>query len=103
MSRAKVILFKIIQELFHNILKHAEAQMANISISKKDDKIQILVEDNGIGFETDKGRSRTGQTHGFGLFSIRERLDHLGGCFDIQSRPGHGTRITVAAPMQPAV
>ncbi len=98
----QVLLFKIVQELFHNIIKHAGASTAKVSLSKAGEKINIVVEDDGVGFETDESGSRSGQANGFGLFSIRERLDHLGGQFEIESRPGHGTRAILSAPLQQA-
>jgi signal transduction histidine kinase len=93
------MLFKILQELFHNILKHAGAEMARVSISREGDGVRVVVEDDGVGFEADESRSRKGETDGFGLFSIRERLDHLGGGFEIESSPGHGTRVVVTVPL----
>jgi signal transduction histidine kinase len=98
----QVLLFKIVQELFHNIIKHAGARTAKVSLSKAGEKIKIVVEDDGVGFQTDESGSWSGQANGFGLFSIRERLDHLGGRFEIESRPGHGTRVIVSAPLQQA-
>jgi PAS domain S-box-containing protein len=96
----QVLLFKIVQELFHNIIKHAGARTAKVSLSKVGEKINIFIEDDGVGFETDESGSRSGQTNGFGLFSIRERLDHLNGRFEIESKPGHGTHILISAPLQ---
>jgi len=79
-----------------NIIKHALAKTAVISVIDKEHNIRITVKDDGIGFHgkvsfrEDKG--------GFGLFSIRERLRHLGGRLIIESGPNRGTRVTMVSP-----
>jgi len=60
--------------------------------------IQVRVEDDGIGFEPAELSSARGSA--FGLFSIRERLEHLGGRFEIDSAPGRGCGITILAPLK---
>ena len=95
----RVLLFKVVQELLHNVVKHAQARTAKVSLRRNGDKIRIVVEDGGVGFYTDEARSRTGQMGGFGLFSACERLDHIGGHFEVNSKPGHGTRVTILAPL----
>ncbi len=69
-----------------------------MKVFKPADRIQILVADQGAGFSPTRGRSQGGVTGGFGLFSIRERLDWLGGGVEIQSEVGKGSRITLVAP-----
>jgi len=79
-----------------NILKHSKAKKARVSITEKADNIRITIKDDGIGFH---GKvSFREDNSGFGLFSIRERLRHLGGQLIIESRPGQGTRITMVSP-----
>ena len=95
----RVLLFKVVQELLHNVVKHAQARTAKVSLRENGDKIKIVVEDSGVGFDTDENKSRIGQMGGFGLFSVSERLDHLGGHFEIKSKPGHGTRVAILAPL----
>ena len=95
----RVLLFKVVQELLHNVVKHAQARTAKVSLRRNGDKIRIVVEDGGVGFYIDETSSRTGQMGGFGLFSACERLDHIGGHFEVNSKPGHGTRVTILAPL----
>jgi PAS domain S-box-containing protein len=95
-----VLLFKVIQELLFNIVKHAEADEARLTLKKEDDMFLIRIEDNGIGFDAEDIGFRSGAEGGFGLFSIRERLNHLGGRFDLQSRPGKGTRVILSVPLK---
>lgn len=94
-----VFLFQAVRELLVNVAKHAQAQNVTVSSRKVDDEIQITVEDDGVGFDTSHIKSHNYKTSGFGLFSIRERLSHIGGHLDVESRPGRGTRVTLVAPI----
>jgi len=99
-DEARVLLFQAVRELLVNIAKHAQAREAKVSIQKVGDNIRINIEDDGIGFDTSKIDSylRSGC---FGLFSIRERLNRMGGYLEIESEPGKGTRIYIIAPLSP--
>ncbi len=97
----KVALFKSVQELLTNAVKHAVAKVVTVTISTDSELCLIEVADNGRGFDTsilDHGAERHER---FGLFSIRERLNYLGGRMTAQSKPGEGTRITLEVPRQP--
>ena len=95
-----IILFQAVRELLFNVVKHAKAQRVDIFIQNRANNIRIEVVDDGIGFDTLKSKN-FGKTDGFGLFSIRERLKHLGGCLKVESKPGHGTRIVLETPLDP--
>ena len=95
-----VLLFRAVRELLFNIVKHAKATQVTISLAKNHDQLKIEVEDDGIGFDpAEAARRLRGGGNGFGLFSVSERLQHLGGSFDISSRPGYGTRAILIAPL----
>ena len=94
-----VFLFKAIQELLVNVTKHADASSAKVSLARAADIIQVAVEDDGAGFDVQEQDSRLQASAGFGLFSIRERLNPLGGSIDVVSSPGRGTRVTLTAPL----
>jgi signal transduction histidine kinase len=95
----KILLYRFIRELLINIAKHAEAKNARITLSKDRNSIKIIVEDDGKGFDMSSLDSKTGSSKGFGLFSIRERLAHIGGTLDIQSETGKGTKAVLLAPL----
>ena len=97
-----VLLFKVVQELLFNVVKHAQARKAKVTLRRSNDKIENTVEDDGVGFDIEESKSRKGRKGGFGLFSICERLDHLGSHFEIKSRPGSGTRVTISAQLKDA-
>jgi len=92
----QALLFRNVRELLINVVKHANAQNVKVSVGKVDDLINISVEDNGDGFEPADVASKAT----FGLFSIRERLEQLGGSFEIDSEPGSGSKFTMTAPLK---
>lgn len=96
-----VLLFRIVRELLINSVKHAKAHNARVTIRSDDDNIRINVEDNGIGFDISKIWHYSGKTESFGLVSIRERINYIGGTIEIISQPGQGTMVTLICPIEP--
>jgi signal transduction histidine kinase len=94
-------LYRNTRELLVNVVKHAQAHQIKVRIYKSADHIHICVEDDGAGFDTDRIASLPTRTEGFGLFSIREQLEYLGGNVLIESRAGHGTKVTMTVPLKP--
>jgi len=94
------LLFRAVDELLINIVKHANTRSGKVSILRDGDHVRIVVEDDGVGFDATEIGSRTSQDRGFGLFSIRERLGYIGGCVEVESERGHGTRVTLIAPLR---
>ena len=88
------LLFRGTQELLMNVVKHAQAKNTSVSICKDHENVVITVEDDGTGFvDSDFSADRS---KCYGLFSIRERLDYLGGCLTIDSKIGRGTRVSMS-------
>lgn len=92
----RILLFRVVRELLHNVAKHADAGRAAVSMQRDGNKMRITVQDDGRGFDPN-GLSVTG---GFGLFSIREQVKHLGGHLRIESSPGNGSKFTLVAPLR---
>jgi len=88
-------LFRIVQEALNNVVKYAQSDHAEITLTIADDRVLLLVEDKGIGF--DPAAIEPGQEK-MGLSSMRERAEMLGGTFQVDSQPGAGTRIKVEVP-----
>ncbi len=99
-DEVRVLLFKAVRELLVNVIKHAQARNVRVSIQKDGNSIRIIVEDDGIGFSPSDTSLQGREKVGLGLFSIRERLDHLGGQVQINSSPGKGTRVILTAPLR---
>lgn len=89
-------LFRVVQELVTNIIKHANANNANIHLTNHGDTLNILVEDDGIGFNVP---NKMTSSKGMGLKSIAKRIAHLGGTLDIESKPGKGASIIIDIPL----
>jgi signal transduction histidine kinase len=92
-------LFLAVREMLINIVKYAKTDKANVTITKTPERITVVVEDPGCGFDLATLPDRPSSHRGFGLFSIRERARLLGGEFTIQSRPGLGTICRLEAPI----
>ena len=99
-NHSKILLYRSIREILINIIKHAKAKVVNVALSRVDESIKIVVKDDGEGFNVSGLYSKPGGAIGFGLFSVRERLTHIGGVFDIQSGKGKGTTVTLLAPLE---
>lgn len=93
------VLFRSIQEALINIVKYADAGRVTISLRREENFILIDIIDDGRGFDPTKLEKYEDHSEGFGLFSIRERLDLLGGHLTIHSAPGEGTKIAMTAPL----
>ena len=93
----KVTLYRAVNELITNILKHAGSENGKIEISKNDKIIMIRVEDQGSGFDVDKIKGS--DSFGFGLHSLLERMENFGGKIQVDSEPGTGTKILLTAPV----
>jgi len=101
-DEVRILLFEAVRELLVNVIKHAQARHVKVSVVKKDRRIEVEVQDDGIGMPAENVREfmpRFGGG-GFGLFSIRERLNHMGGELIIQSNQGRGTRVILRAPLR---
>ena len=94
--RAEVQLLRIVQEAFTNIRKHAKATHVQVSLTRVQECMELVIEDNGVGFDPD-GFPESRQTFGLGIMS--ERAMEIGGHMAIYSAPERGTRIVVNVPL----
>ncbi|MBO9583803.1 MAG: histidine kinase [Flavobacterium sp.] len=88
-------IYFIVSELFNNIIKHSEAQKANLSLIEKKDQLFLTIHDNGIGFRTQKLKD----AEGFGLNRIRARIKKYKGTLSIVSKENQGTQIKIQIPL----
>jgi signal transduction histidine kinase len=88
----KTCIYRVVQEALHNCMRHAQARSVNVVVEQHARSIHISVEDDGRGFDAHRVR-------GLGLVGMEERVNHLGGAFEIESKPGAGTRVTVELPL----
>jgi len=85
-------LYRVVQEALHNCARHAQARSVRVVVKQERSRIVLSVEDDGHGFDA-------GRVRGLGLVGMEERVTHLGGAFEVQSRPGGGTRVAAELPL----
>lgn len=93
-TQKELILFRIVQEMLNNIIKHADATEIHIQLHYQKDILSLAISDNGKGFDTDAAKK-----HGNGLSNIRNRASILHGTCLMQSSPGAGTTIHIQIPL----
>ncbi|MBI3483958.1 MAG: hypothetical protein HY012_02240, partial [Acidobacteria bacterium] len=93
-------LFQIYREALHNIKKHANATHVVVKLWQQEDKVILVVDDNGQGFSF-AGRFSSDELDRLrlGPISIKERTRTIGGVLTVESNPGHGARVTVEVPL----
>lgn len=95
----QVLLFQVVRELLSNVRKHAQARQVSVDCRFTAEALRIEVRDDGVGFDAD-ALARASAAAGFGLFSVRDRLELAGGGLDLVSSAGAGTVATVHVPLQ---
>jgi two-component system, NarL family, sensor kinase len=93
----ETVLFRVLQELVNNIIKHAKATEIGIQLIRHENELTVLVEDNGIGFDVEKMNSEGG---GIGLKNIQSRIAYLNGEVIFDSYLGKGTTVTIEVPLK---
>lgn len=92
-SHLEAALYRITQEALNNALKHANATAVTVSLHTSADQVMLAINDNGKGF------AQANSVGGLGLITMRERTEHLGGTFTVDSTPNQGVTIRVQVPL----
>jgi PAS domain S-box-containing protein len=95
------LLFRSLRELLLNVVKHAGAGRAQVAITRREGHLEVRVHDDGYGFDPEPDAAVKKDPGGFGLFSIRERLDHLGGRLEVGNSPDGGAEVVMVVPLGP--
>jgi signal transduction histidine kinase len=96
-SQLEVCAYRIVQEAVNNVGRHAAAASCEVRIERREDALQVTVQDDGSGFTPAEGAERP--RSGLGLVGLRERVTDLGGLFEVTSAIGQGTRVSAALPL----
>jgi signal transduction histidine kinase/CheY-like chemotaxis protein len=99
----KIFVCRSVQELLFNCVKHAESEWVNLEITGHNNFLTVTVTDHGVGFDPKKLEIRGGREGGFGLLSIQERAEAIGGSFQVESSPNKGSRIYLKVPARTEV
>ena len=95
----KITLYRLVQEALNNAFKHGGGGTQDVSLTLEGNTLNLRVSDNGRGFTLGEGLS---DSRNLGLVGMRERIESLGGVFDIETSPGAGTRISARLPLEAA-
>lgn len=98
-EHVKVVIFRVIQEAFTNVTKHSGADKVELIFEKSDDKIILVIRDNGSGFDVNGEMSQKDHSGGMGLLSMNERVSYSGGILLLCSEKGKGTEIRASWPV----
>ena len=94
-NHISLTIFRILQESLHNVSKHSKATKVSVRLSASSRHIELVVQDNGLGFNVKQAQD----SEGFGLASMRERIELVKGTLSIASGPHSGTEIRACAPL----
>ena len=97
----QTIIYRILQEALTNIGKHAHPTLVSITAKKEHNQVHFVVQDNGQGFDAAQEFGSSSSGRGVGLVAMEERLNMVGGSFEIQSREQEGTRLSFSIPTLP--
>jgi signal transduction histidine kinase len=92
----EIMLYRIIQEMLNNTLKHAKASKITFSLRKKENEVSLEYTDDGVGFE----ENDFPQGRNLGLSGIRSRVEYLGGKIELVSGKGKGTKYYITIPLK---
>jgi signal transduction histidine kinase len=95
----ETLLYRVVQEALTNVARHAQASTVHAQLERTGNLINVLIEDDGIGFDVQQVGVRPASERGAGLLGIRERVVSRNGTLDIDSQPGQGTRLSIQMPL----
>jgi signal transduction histidine kinase len=97
---AELQLLRIVQEALANVRKHARASAVDVWVASDDVAVRVVIADDGRGFDVSRGRSASPGMPQFGLATMRERAESVGGTLEVVSAPGAGTRVVARLPIR---
>jgi len=99
-SAMEVAVFRLVQEAFTNVLKHAEASFVSLDITYQSQMVKITVQDNGKGFQVDAMNAKISSGSHFGIIGMQERVELLEGRFELESNVDGGTKVDMIIPIK---
>jgi signal transduction histidine kinase len=98
----EIAAFRVAQEAVTNVIRHAQARSAIVTIEQQNGRLEVSIEDDGRGFDIGARAARGATGMSVGLLGMEERVRVLGGDFTVDSRPGRGTRVHASIPTEAA-
>ncbi len=102
-AAGELTLYRILQEALRNVEKHARARHVTVDLTQPDAFVQLVIKDDGVGFNPDRSPAARNGKGGLGLLGMRERAIHAGGALEVKSVRRAGTEIEVRIPLPPGV
>jgi signal transduction histidine kinase len=96
-AEVTLCIFRVVQEALQNAVKYSRARNVSVHLAGGPSGLMLTISDDGVGFDVDQSWGK-----GLGLISIEERLDAIGGTFQIHSKAGSGTRLDITVPASAA-
>lgn len=96
----EVTIFRVIQEALNNVHKHAQSKLPKLKIEFQQNHINLVIQDRGVGFDLEKIMTTTNERESYGLLSLKERTELIGGELKIITSPGGGTKIISKIPLR---
>ncbi|MEK6537404.1 MAG: sensor histidine kinase [Actinomycetota bacterium] len=96
----ETVLYRVIQEALTNVARHSNATSCRVTLRRKEQVVQGVIEDNGQGFDSQKVMLSDEKGRGLGLHGMKERIELVGGSLEFAARPVKGTTIFIEAPLQ---
>lgn len=101
-AEIETVCFRVVQEALTNVMRHAQATQVQIKLYQSTEGLELVILDNGVGFDVSAARQRAAQGGSLGLLGIPERVGLVGGRVSIFSTPGQGSEIRATFPLNPA-
>ncbi|HBJ84902.1 MAG TPA: histidine kinase [Verrucomicrobiales bacterium] len=95
----ELALYRILQEALKNVQKHARARQVSVQLTRQRASVRLIIQDDGIGFDSEHPPVKRGSSSGLGLLGMRERAAYVGGVLSIKAARRAGTKITVSMPL----
>lgn len=92
-------IYRVVQEALNNVTKHAEAREVSVTITRRDDQVLVMIEDDGKGFDAEALVDKPADGRGWGLLGMKERVNSVGGEFEVESSPDKGTTVVARIPL----
>lgn len=91
--------YRVVQEALTNVMRHAKARQVRVKLSQREEKVEVIIQDDGVGFDVAAAFGHAARGYSAGLLGMQERAELLGGTFELKSAPGQGTTIHARFPI----
>lgn len=95
----EITLYRVVQEAILNAVRHGNAEQITVLVNRNENTLRVMVEDDGVGFKPERVLDQSPEKS-LGILGMQERVELIGGTFNLESSPGEGTRVQVNVPVE---